>query len=413
MDNTQQPDKAAGTGTGAEAGAAKTDQQKPPEQKPPVRKKKLYRPAAIPRVNYLGWVTGIKWNRVATIYLISVPVAAIVFWTVWLRHQRTEERQIPILMYHQVGTNKTDSPWIVMPDDFRSQLSRLRREGYTSVLPADLAANWKWGKPLPIKPIIITFDDGHRDSLKLAESILKQYEFEGIAYLITSLVSEDEAKPCLFEETPCITWPEVRKMQRRGVIAFGGHGHEHKNLAAEADPSPLIVECMKQLKKHGVGADSFCYPYGQYKPATSEAVKKAGFTTAVACEDKFARTGGAATDFFSLPRISVMGGKHEFAVTRLEGPQNVSEMAFKVKHTGIPLEVTPVIKSIRGNVDWLAVREMAADEIEVKWSKRDPAVIKAAYTLDIWDKHRLFPLYMTKIVINLPAEQPPPEQPQP
>ena len=53
-----------------------------------------------------------------------------------------------------------------MPAAFVAQLDWLLANGYTTILPGDLAAHWDYGTPLPPKPVIITFDDGSRSWTK-------------------------------------------------------------------------------------------------------------------------------------------------------------------------------------------------------------------------------------------------------
>ena len=44
----------------------------------------------------------------------------------------------------------------VLPVAFAAQLDWLLANGYTTILPRDLAAHWDQGTPLPAKPVIIT-----------------------------------------------------------------------------------------------------------------------------------------------------------------------------------------------------------------------------------------------------------------
>ena len=239
---------------------------------------------------------------------------------IWMGFARIKDKpvKVPILMYHRVG-HGMDSPWWVAKQDFESHLRGLRGQGYESVLPSDLAAHQRWGWPLPAKPVMITFDDGYRNVLEDAEPLLKQYGFRAVCYLITGLVADTPETRKSWEGTPLLTWPEVRAMQARGTVVFGGHSRSHANLRAMADPSGEISGCYRDLRKKGkFRPEGFCYPSGQYKDETMACVARARFSTAVTCDDGIAEIAGR-DNLLALPRVSVMGGVHGFHVVSLDG----------------------------------------------------------------------------------------------
>lgn len=312
-----------------------------------------------------------------------------------------ESRQIhavPILMYHKIG-NVTDNAWWVPIDVFERQLRALRNQGYRTVLPDDIVNHRKGGKLLPSRPVMITFDDGYRDSLTIAEPLLEKYGFRAVAYLVTEAVAETPAARRQYEGTDVLTWPEIEAMQKRGTFVFGGHGHRHQNLAAMNDPYADIHECYLQLRRHGIRRPfSFCYPHGQYNAQTIAAVKRAGFGSAAICEDRVAQT-GKAMNLLALPRVSVMGGAHEFHVNRLSAGAAPGEIVLRIMHTGIPLAVSPrlVWNGATPEQGWLPSVEINQEACEWKWPRPPAESDAGSLRLEIWDKHRLFPMWSGKI----------------
>ena len=333
--------------------------------------------------------------RLKIIILAAIVVLAGILLA--LRAETRRQYSVPILMYHEVGEN-TNSAWCIPLETFRSQMTSLREQGFNTILPSDIAAHRKWGKSLPRKPIIITFDDGYLSNLKIVEPVLKKNGLRAIVYLITGQTAETAAERRQYEGKYCLVWPEVCAMQKRRIFAFGGHSHTHRNLAVEANPLPQIAECRCRLLLHGIREPySFCYPHGEYNQETIKAVKQAGFQTAVVCEDAVASI-GPATNLFALPRVSVMGGSHEFKLLSKQVEPGKQALICRVFHAGIPIEISACL---RGNGKtkeiWLPAREVSPGEFELRFVLPTDIAGPERNLVEIWDKHRLFKLATIKL----------------
>jgi len=337
-------------------------------------------------------------NRKRLIYAVSAGIATAGVLSLIFAALRAESKRpysVPILMYHDVGET-ANSPWCVPEQIFRSQMTSLRAQGYKTILPPDIIAHLKWGKPLPRKPVMITFDDGYLSNLTVIEPILKENGLQAVSYLITGQVAETATDRREYEGKKCLIWPEALAMQKRGTFIFGGHSHTHKNLAGDANPLTQISECRRQLRLHGIRKPySFCYPYGQYNQETIKAVTQARFQMAVVCEDSVAAI-GQNTNLFTLPRVSVMGGNHEFKLLNKEADAKETKLIYRILHTGIPLEISACL---RGNGDeknekssWLPARDVSQGEFELQFMLPDAEMANTQKKLEIWDKYRLFKL---------------------
>ena len=367
-----------------------------------------------------------KYTLMAAGVLLVAFVIAFGLSVQRLRESR-RTRVVPILMYHKIG-NVANNAWWVPTGVFEHQLRDLRNQGYSTVLPDNIVNHRKAGKRLPSKSVMITFDDGYRDSLAKAEPLLKEYGFRAVVYLITDTIAETPEARRQYEGVDVLTWPEIKAMQKRGTFVFGGHGHRHQNLATVADSYPDIRECYLQLRRQGIRQPfSFCYPHGQYNARTIAAVKRAGFRSAMVCEDQVALT-GKAMNLLALPRVSVMGGEHEFHVNRLSASATPGEIVLRIMHTGIPMEVSPRLvwsgtpadqglpasglparpsyahrSGLReggsasakagdaiGDQGWLSAVDIRNTNYEWRWPRPAAGSNAAPVRLEIWDKHRLF-----------------------
>ncbi len=95
---------------------------------------------------------------------------------------------VPILLYHRIAEGKAANRYEVSLEDFRLQMDFLRQNGYETITPLELAKVILKGGELPLKPVIITFDDGYRSVFDLALPVLNQNGFKGVVYVITGYV---------------------------------------------------------------------------------------------------------------------------------------------------------------------------------------------------------------------------------
>src|SRR5215475_12733693 len=72
-----------------------------------------------------------------------------------------------VLMYHKVN-DIPDNPTTVPVGHFDDQLTQLRELGYEVVDLDAVLDHYTVGAPLPARAVLITFDDGYRDTLENA-----------------------------------------------------------------------------------------------------------------------------------------------------------------------------------------------------------------------------------------------------
>ena len=68
----------------------------------------------------------------------------------------------------------------------------LKRHGYHAITQRQLFDSLMCGRPLPRKPILITFDDGYRDALTNASPVLARLGMPATAYVISGRISNGD-----------------------------------------------------------------------------------------------------------------------------------------------------------------------------------------------------------------------------
>ncbi len=227
---------------------------------------------------------------------------------------------IPVLLYHSVADDVAPGfrRWSVRPEMFTAQMEYLSKNGYTPITVTQLAATMADHKRgLPLRPVVITFDDGLADFYTTAWPILHNFGFPSTLYIVTGHVEETSAWLAADGEgdRPMMTWSQVREVCED--VECGAHSHSHPqldtlHLDAVRDE---IVRSRDTLEEHlGQPVMSFAYPHGYYSPGVRRLVQEAGFSSA--CGVKHAMS-VLSDDRFALSRIIVSSDVNVQSFSRL------------------------------------------------------------------------------------------------
>ena len=185
--------------------------------------------------------------------------------------------RVPILEYHyiRVVTDPRDRLGFnlsVTPADFQAQMDWLQGNGYHPVDLNDLRAYFKEQKPLPARPVILTFDDGYTDFYTTAFPVLQSHGFKGVAYIV----------PGFLDHPRYMTSAQVVEIDRAG-IEVAAHTMTHVDLT-KASAAGLASEiqgsknALERMLGHPV--QDFCYPSGMFNATVIAALQQFGFESA-------------------------------------------------------------------------------------------------------------------------------------
>lgn len=174
--------------------------------------------------------------------------------------------EVPILCYHQIRARKpSDSPRsdndIISPENFILHIQMLADSGFHTIQPDDLYNHLVYGGPLPPKPVMITFDDGHLSQMTIGDSTLKAHGFKGVYFINSSFIGTNAKK------THHLTKIMLKQLSDDGNT-IANHTHTHKNMAfyKEDDWNKEVLVCNQKLEKMiGKKVAYFAYPFGIYK----------------------------------------------------------------------------------------------------------------------------------------------------
>ncbi|MEU1165106.1 polysaccharide deacetylase family protein [Streptomyces sp. NPDC005921] len=226
------------------------------------------------------------------------------------------EAPVPILMYHSVATSPNDATRVlsVAPEAFAEQMALIGDLGLTPLSTAELAAGWRSGRPLPDRPVLITFDDGYEGVHRHALPVLAKHGFASTLFVSTGWIRG--AYDTGGGLDAMLDWDQVRELADAGC-EIGGHSHTHPQLDQLTDDG-LREELARSTEivagELGAGPASFAYPYGYSSRRVRQAVRSAGYAQALAVGNALARRRQGP---YALQRVTVRRATDAEEFTRL------------------------------------------------------------------------------------------------
>lgn len=90
---------------------------------------------------------------------------------------------VPVLLYHRISNDNT--AFAVSVNEFKDQMFALKKAGYQAISIYQYEAFRNGQTKLPPKSVLITFDDGAKDSYYPVDPILQALGFQATMYVIT------------------------------------------------------------------------------------------------------------------------------------------------------------------------------------------------------------------------------------
>jgi peptidoglycan/xylan/chitin deacetylase (PgdA/CDA1 family) len=204
--------------------------------------------------------------------------------------------RVPVLMYHSINTNSRNN-LIITLREFEKQIKWLKENEFTSLSLPELYSILTTGKNVPLKPIVLTFDDGYEDNYTKAYPILKKYNFKATIFLITNTIGQ----PSRLKEN------QIREMYANN-IDFQSHTVSHNELNSLSYKKQLEeLICSKETinKLLNKNTDYLCYPVGKYNEFTIKALKEAGYKMAFTTKHGYANL---ADGLYTIRRVRMWPG---------------------------------------------------------------------------------------------------------
>lgn len=256
-------------------------------------------------------------------------------------HRWRNRHALTVLMFHRVlpvndpAYALAEREFTFTLDGFRRTLDFVQRH-YRVVGLGDLQAARQGQRPLPPNPLLITFDDGWRDTLTYAAPELARRGLPAVLFLASEVVALESprwwqdalvaalAEPgaparlcaavgwaempngsvnqalaahlgampevdrqawlvqhapgvlCQIGSRQMVTLSEL-KATDTGLLAIGGHGHTHSPLPLSPHPEAELQASQRLLDELGQGVRSMSFPHGAWSSELAAAARRSGF----------------------------------------------------------------------------------------------------------------------------------------
>lgn len=209
-----------------------------------------------------------------------------------------------IFTYHSL--DDSGSSVSIHPDVFRQQMAYLKLNGIKGVSLDHYIKIYKDSPQKTADFAAITFDDGFDNFYRAGLDILLEYGFSATVFIPSAYVG----KMCAWEKKKGVplqklmAWSDIYHCMKNG-IEIGSHTRNHLRFSMtdrETARQEIAISKKEIENRLGNAVSSFCYPYGNYDPAVTELVEKAGYRQAVTCNFSFETN---RFNLYELPRLGM------------------------------------------------------------------------------------------------------------
>jgi len=204
--------------------------------------------------------------------------------------------EVPILLYHHVYGETSESRYQVSIPDFRAQMAALQDMGYATISMTQFVIALLEGSELPEKPIVITFDDGHQSVYDNALPIMEEFGFTGVFYIVANRI---------YGSPDFVTIEQLKEMVEAGW-EIGSHGYSHADLTVDHSLAAKEIGQSKSDLERVLGTKvrTFAYPFGKIDPFVAQKVNDYGYRAGMGLGTRKIHTGNT---LFYLDRIEIYG----------------------------------------------------------------------------------------------------------
>jgi peptidoglycan/xylan/chitin deacetylase (PgdA/CDA1 family) len=182
--------------------------------------------------------------------------------------------RIKVLLYHNITEGGRHFDYAITPEAFDRQIAYLKR--CYNVVALDQTGEWIGYRRDRVN-VLITFDDGFRNNLTVAQPILKRHGVRAVFFLIADCVAEGAPAPFLTDRLgddaldPMFRTVDVAdaKAMLDDGATIGSHSLAHRDHRSLSDDTDLADgAAARAMLEQAIGQPvaNFAFPWGYHRP---------------------------------------------------------------------------------------------------------------------------------------------------
>ncbi len=229
---------------------------------------------------------------------------------------------LTVIGYHEIVAQKNAiiPDYAVTTKQFELHLDWLQKNGYHFITVDQLLKANEGKYKLPLKPVLLTVDDGYQSFYQDAYPIIKARKIPVVLSVVGSWLEPKAGSIVQFGDDQLardrlLSWKELKTMQDSGLVEIGSHSYNlHRGVMgnpqgnsepaaitriydnktgqyeSDADYVKRITQDLKKnnrvLTSHGLRSPRvMVWPYGRYNMETVRIAKKMGMPVAISLDD--------------------------------------------------------------------------------------------------------------------------------
>lgn len=261
------------------------------------------------------------------------------------------------LSYHQVQLVHDDPEGMAVTQDrLIAQFSWLREHGYQPVSIEDLLAAREGRKPLPEKPVLLSFDDGYRNFYTSVFPLLKAFNYPAVLALVGSWLDVPAGVMVDYGDQKMprehfLDWDQLRELAASGLVEIASHSYAlHQGVLAnpQGNLKPAATArifdaasgryeneaAYRQRLRSDFAANSallkrqlgqaprvMVWPYGKYNGVALELAREEGMDVTLTLDEGLKN----AKDLTAISRVLILGNP------------NLADFAWQMRQLSPPL----------------------------------------------------------------------------
>jgi peptidoglycan/xylan/chitin deacetylase (PgdA/CDA1 family) len=228
-------------------------------------------------------------------------------------------------MYHHVlKDSKKWGKYVISPNEFEDDIIYLKKEGYTTVVMQDLIDFVYDKKPLPLKPIILTFDDGYLSNYEYIIPILEKHDCKAVISVVGEYIESNYEGDVTSVSYSYMSWNHIEEAIKSKYIEIQNHSYSMHKIEKRRGASKIKGESVEHYKnaliddvgkmqilieeKTGYKPNTFTYPFGFSSKESNQILTDMGFLATLSCNSGINYLSGNKEDLYNLKRYNRPNG---------------------------------------------------------------------------------------------------------